>query len=167
MAIIATVALWVMAMPWVPAVASVTMRRFHLSSDTFWGFAIQQPIPAMYNFANRVEVRELDPADDLLRMIDPVLGLPSELADTGSTQLPLGVIGRETVNHFPLRLVTFADGQYKYLRGGTRWIAATSDYRGRRLTTRWRIEPGQPWTMTRQSLDWSVDPASQRSVADE
>ena len=167
MGLLGGIALWVLAMPWMPPVAAVTMRRFHLSSDSFWGFAVQQPIPAMYNFANRVEVRELDPQDDLLRLIDPVLGLPLVQSDAqpvaaGPVGLPPGVIGRETINHFPLRLVTFADGQFKYLRGGTRWIAATSDYRGRRLTTRWRIDPsqvaGQPWCMTRQSLQWSEIP---------
>lgn len=159
---IALIAVWVLAMPWVPTIASITMRRFHLSSDSFIGFAIQQPVPAMYNFANRVEIRELDPEDELLTLIDPVLGLSPAILGVDPAGLPVGVLQRETVNHFPLRLVTFADGQYKYLRGGKRWIAVTSDYRGRRLTTRWRIDPSetqdQPWTMTRQSLRWTASP---------
>ena len=162
LALLGGVAIWVLAMPWVPGIAAATMRRFHLSSDSFVSFAAGQPIPSMYNFANRVEIHEIDPQDDLLGMIDPVLGMIGEPAIEAGPGLPLGMIGRETVNHFPLRRLTFADGQYKYLRGGTRWIVATSDYRGRRLTTRWRIDPasasGEPWRMTRQSLQWSVTP---------
>ena len=50
--------IWLLLMPWVPGIAKATMNRFHLSSSSFAVWAIQFPIPTMYNFANQYEVRE-------------------------------------------------------------------------------------------------------------
>ena len=52
---IACVVLWLILTPIVPAVAESTMRRFHLCSRSFWWFAVQQPVPSMYNFANEFQ----------------------------------------------------------------------------------------------------------------
>ena len=55
-ALVIAVTVWLAATPLVPAVARATLARFHLRTGSFWGWAIQQPVPAMYNFANRYRV---------------------------------------------------------------------------------------------------------------
>ena len=57
------VAGWLLAMPWTPAIARSTMKRFHLQTESFLLWAIQQPIPPMYSFANKVKVTTSPPYD--------------------------------------------------------------------------------------------------------
>lgn len=111
------VAIWLLLMPWVPAIASSTMHRFHLRSGSFTWWAIQQPIPSMYNFANRYEVRELPPG-----LLDPIL----ETSD------------KRYINHFPARTLTFANTRFRYLHEGQdRWMTIDSSYRGQTLESRY------------------------------
>jgi hypothetical protein len=92
--LVGIVALWLVLTPIVPAVASTTMHRFHLASDSFAVWAMQFPIPAMYNFANRARVEPLgsEPNQDLQDW--------------------------RYINHFPARVMTFADGRYAHLGQG-------------------------------------------------
>ena len=122
--LLVVITLWLLLTPLVPAIASATMRRFHLGSKSFALWAIQFPIPPMYNFANRYEVDSLPPG-----MVDPIL-LTSE---------------KRYINHFPARIVTFADGRYDYLREGSdRWVTIETAYRGQTITTRWHLEAKDP-----------------------
>ena len=126
-ALIMLTAGWVLATAAVPSVARATMARFHLRTDSFLLWAIQQPIPAMYNFANRYELRQW----------------PAGLTDTlGLTQATShGVIESRYINHFPLRTVTFANTRYRFLEAGEdRWLTLTSTYRGQSLKTRYRVK---------------------------
>lgn len=108
---------WLLLMPFVDSIRSTTMNRFHLRTGTFWQWAIQQPIPSMYNFANRVRVTRRDPA-------------------TGRTS----VVFQRPVNHFPVQAVTFATGRYRCLRDGQPCqVHATSTYRGEVLETRFDV----------------------------
>ena len=61
LSLIAVITIWLLLMPVVPGIASATMHRFHLRSGSFARFAAQFPIPAMYNFANRSEVKDVPP----------------------------------------------------------------------------------------------------------
>ena len=122
-ALVACNSLWLLLMPWVPAIAKCSLDRFHLRTGSFVAWAIQNQIPSMYNFANQYEVRELPPG-----FIDPLID---------ETE-------RRYINHFPARIVTFADGRYKHLRQGQhRWITISSMYRGQRVETRFHAEPKQ------------------------
>jgi len=122
-ALVATIAIWLLLMPLVPAIASVTLRRFHLRTDSFVAWAVQFPIPAMYNFANRFEVRDsvADPSGDAME---------DSAAPT-----------RRMVNHFPSRIFTFGDGRYLHLRHGEdRWLTIESSYRGQTLRSQFHAE---------------------------
>ena len=66
--LVVLIAIWLLLMPWVPVIASATLHRFHLRTSNFALWAIQQPIPSMYNFANRYEVREIPPG-----LLDPII----------------------------------------------------------------------------------------------
>lgn len=114
------VAVWLLLMPFVPAIASATLHRFHLRSESFLWWAIQQPIPSMYNFANRFEVREFPPG-----LVDPILDSPE----------------KRFINHFPTRVLTFANTRYRLLhKGQDRWITIDSTYRGQTLETRFHAK---------------------------
>ncbi|KAA5544488.1 hypothetical protein FYK55_09160 [Roseiconus nitratireducens] len=113
---IGAVTAWLLLTPWVPAVAQATMKRFHLRSRSFAAWALQAPIPAMYNFANQYEVREL-PEDLIVSFLEPESN-------------------RRYINHFPLRVLTFADGRYRHLRPGKdRWVTVWTRYRGQQIKT--------------------------------
>jgi hypothetical protein len=115
-AVLVVIAVWLLLMPWVPAIASATLHRFHLSSKSFLVWAIQLPIPSMYNFANQYEVREFPPG-----LIDPILDTPE----------------RRYINHFPSRVLTFANTRYVHLsKGEDRWFTIESSYRGQTIETR-------------------------------
>ncbi|MGK0309275.1 MAG: hypothetical protein ACJAYS_000090 [Lentimonas sp.] len=44
--------LWVLLTPFVPAISIAGMKRFNLLTENFVAWALQQPVPSMYNFAN-------------------------------------------------------------------------------------------------------------------
>lgn len=120
--LIVLIAIWLIAMPLVPAIARATLNRFHLNTSSFVRWAVQFPIPAMYNFANRYEVR-LEEGD---------LATPNVEAE-------------RLVNHFPARIFTFADGRYFHLRHGSDcWLLMESSYRGQSVRTCWHAEPTEP-----------------------
>lgn len=127
------VAMWLLLMPWVPAISSATMHRFHLRSSSFASWAIQQPIPPMYNFANRVQVDEMPPG-----MVDPVLNMENE---------------SRYINHFPARVFTFANRRYLHLVAGSdRWLTIESSYRGQKLESLMHAKPntdGHGFTLIR------------------
>jgi hypothetical protein len=121
LAAIGAVVLWLLLTPLVPAIARVTMRRFHLASESFAGWAIQAPIPTMYNFGNQYEIRELPE-----NLITPILD---------STR-------PRYINHFPTRVLTFANGRYTLLHPQQdRWLTFRSSYRGQTLETKVHAQP--------------------------
>jgi hypothetical protein len=125
------IALWLLLMPWSKELSLTSMRRFHLRTTYFLTWAMQFPIPAMYNFANQAEVDSYPPG-----LVDPMLD------DTEKRYL----------NHFPIRCITFADGRHKYFRDGNdRWITVETRYRGRELESRFhaKAKPGGGFDLIR------------------
>jgi len=119
--LLVVVVIWLILTPIVPAVASASMHRFHLRSGSFAAWAIQFPIPTMYNFANRFEVREIPRG-----LIDPI-------ADETE---------KRYINHFPARVLTFFNTRYRYLHDGKdRWVTIDTTYRGQTVETRMHASP--------------------------
>lgn len=87
---------WLLAMPFCPPVQRSTIDRFHLATPSFGWWAVQQAIPAMYNLENRYWIAPGPPGEANLQ--DPPGGAP-----TGY------------LNHFPARIVTFADSRARWL----------------------------------------------------
>ena len=115
------VAIWLLLMPFYPAIARITMKRFHLETDSFAVWSAQAPIPTMYNFSNQYEIRDLPEG-----LITPVLD---------STR-------PRYINHFPTRVLTFANGRYSLLNPGQdRWVTMWSSYRGQTLETKVHAKP--------------------------
>ncbi len=121
-ALVAAVVLWLLLTPFLPSVASSTLRRFHLRGDSFVWWSIQQPIPSMYNFANTYEIRDLPPG-----LIDPIFD---------------DEIERHYINHFPARVLTWASRRYRNLHDRKdRWVTIETSYRGLTLTSRFHAKP--------------------------
>lgn len=119
--LVVMVVLWLLLTPIVPAIARSTMNRFHLQGESFVWFAVQQPIPAMYNFANEYEVRDFPE------------GFVESFLDTSQ---------RRYINHFPARVMTFANTRYTLQVDGTdRWVTLWSTYRGQSIESRFHIKP--------------------------
>ena len=135
------VSVWLLLMPFYPAIAKSTLRRFHLETDSFALWAAQAPIPAMYNCANEYEIRDLPEG-----LITPVI-------DTTRARY---------INHYPTRVLTFANGRYTLLSPGQdRWVTMRSTYRGITLESKVHAAPmasgGFFWH--RQSSEF-VDPSN-------
>ncbi len=121
LSLLVLVAAWLLLMPVVPSIASSTMHRFHLRTSSFAWWVAQFPIPPMYNFANRYETSDIPPG-----FVDPILESRE----------------KRYINHFPARVLTFANGRYQHLHHGTdRWLTIESSYRGQQLKTRFHAEP--------------------------
>lgn len=114
------VAVWLLLMPWVPAIARQTLYRFHLATPSFARWVAQFPIPSMYNCANEFKVQEIPPG-----LADPIIDDDWRY-----------------VNHFPARIITFGDGRFHYLLNlEDRWFTLRSSYRGQMLESRIHLEP--------------------------
>lgn len=111
------VVVWLLAIPLASPVAEIAMKRFHLSSDSFFEFALQQPVPSMYNFANRYEVKDSPDGQAL---------------------------NKGYINHFPIRVLTWAYWRHEYLSGGRAcYVTLESSYRGRKLRSQWSATPNE------------------------
>jgi hypothetical protein len=141
------VALWLLAMPWVPAIARCTMQRFHLKTSSFGAWAIQQPIPPMYSFANTTEVRSRPPVTAADRSTDPTVESEND-----------GVLASRTINHFPTREFTFASSRVRYLRDrSSKWFVLRSTYRGQTIESLYRLDPEERgWSVKRMTDNVSV-----------
>ncbi|MEO1525393.1 MAG: hypothetical protein AAFX06_08150 [Planctomycetota bacterium] len=134
------VAVWLLLTPFVPSIARTTMSRFHLRGNSFLAWSVQAPIPAMYNFANRFEIREVP--EDFSDMM-PIFQLEPEA--------PVEPEWRY-INHFPARLLTFANGRYKILHPGEdRWVTIETSYRGQRIETKIHAKP------TEDGFEWVAE----------
>ena len=105
-------------MPFSGFIQQTTFNRFHLQTRSFLVWAIQAPVPAMYNFHNRYRVEP------------PSLGV-------GPAAEPL----TGTVNHFPVRIYTGNTRRFMMHDRARHMLTVESRYRGHSLTTRWVAVP--------------------------
>lgn len=138
--VIGIVAAWLVGMLVTTSVSRMTLDRFHLQTESFLGWSIQQVIPAMYNLENRFEFQP-DRAVDSTAM---------EFAKT------------KQLNHFPLRIVTFFDSRYGLFHDGNgARLLVTSRYRGQQLITDWRViasTDGLELKLVEKRYDNKLDP---------
>ncbi len=119
---IAATTIWLIALPFCRFEQRALLERFHLQTESFAAWCLQQPIPAMYNAYHRFEGQETS----------------ADAASAGNR-----VILQGTVNHFPVRLLTFGDNRPLFLANDPpRVLEAWSSYRGQSIHTRWTSAPG-------------------------
>lgn len=126
--VLACVSAWLIAMPVSPFIQQTTLNRFHLQTKSFAAWAIQAPIPAMYSFYNRCQIEAM-----------PWDASPFSTPRTG------------TINHFPVRVTTFATDRLYLKQVDQRMITLRSDYRGSTLKTQWIATPRDDGGMTLSS----------------
>jgi hypothetical protein len=152
--LIVSAAVWLIVLPFSRTVQSVYLQRFHLATPDFASWAIQQPVPSMYNFENRywvsaellttnqLEVLAQDKSSGakLTNEISPNVKITNESMKSGATDAALPVT--KMANHFPARIFTFADSRYHYLEDkGACFLYMRSRYRGSELISRFGVEP--------------------------
>ena len=145
-----TVTAWLLATPVVGWVSMATMRRFHLHSENYVTWAAQFPIPAMYNFANRFRYRRVYGDDVPIESIVPVFDLE------GQSVNPPEMTPWRYLNHFPTRVMTFADGRYRYGRTGWPYEFEIESRYGDQLVRslfRWRRTEEGVYVITRRRGD--------------
>lgn len=133
--LVVVVAAWLLLTPVIPGVAMQTMRRFHLRSPNYPIWAAQFPIPAMYNFANRYRIANLQSLESEFGVM--------QLGDVESQPptMTQPMTPWRYANHFPTRVITFADGRYRYLRGGqSHRFEFESRYRGQTLRSVYELQ---------------------------
>ena len=138
--VIVGVSIWIAALPLSSTVQETYLRRFHLSSPNFAVWAIQQPVPAMYNFENRVWASQM-PAD-FVELYDSMHPDPTHGQSTNAAEQDKG-IETDPVNHFPTRAFTFGHTRsflkqyplsYFYLRSRYRDLEIRSGFKISRVS---------------------------------
>ena len=137
------VAAWLSCLPFSSTLQRLSLARFHLSSSSFAEWAWQQPIPPMYNFENHYW------------LYSPSLAV----TDSGRLFDPTVAEQTEAINHFPARVVTFADNRYRLFHERTeRYVRLQSRYRERELNTIWHVRPDTAGGVTMQLTAGASNP---------
>ena len=124
-AAIALIASWLCCLPFFGSVQRTALNRFHLQTKPFLVWSVQQTVPSIYNFKN-----EFDFETD---------------AENPSAKLQ-AFAAAKTVNHFPMRVVTFADCRFVFFHEGEGGnLTVRSRFQDQELVTYWRIDntPGK------------------------
>lgn len=134
----AIIACWAVSILFSQTTRELAMRRFQLASPSFTSWAAISPVPAMYNFENRVQ-------------------FTNELAGSGPLNESHDSWFENPVNHFPARCMTFGDFASQCFaenRQGT--FEMSTRFRGTELISRWEITENSDGVMTvrRVSEDW-------------
>ena len=139
---------WLVLLPFNRSIQQTSLKRFHLATPNYLAWAIQQPIPAMYNFENQYWLSNKPLMDDQFDLS------PKEF-QTGEGEEK---IESSYANHFPARIVTFGDGRFTHLREtkSTRYLSLQSRYRQEGLRTAMVLEPQATggFRMTREDLPY-------------
>ncbi len=145
LAFIVGVALWIVALPISTTVQDAYLKRFHLDSENFVSWAVQQSVPAMYNFENRVcysprEITEEEFASAIIRdanlKLPRIVGPVDDETDNVRPHLPVF----KTINHFPTRTFTFANAIYEHKDNFNGYFYLTTRYRGRELRSAYEMK---------------------------
>lgn len=114
---------WLVALPFSRQVQQNTVDRFHLRTRPFAWWAAQQAIPPMYNLENRYWFAR------------------RPLAREELTAEPPADVETMMVNHFPVRVATFADNRLRLFHQDPEgWLYVQSVYQQTRQVTAYRIE---------------------------
>ena len=143
--LIGAIAVWLVLTPLVPGVAMSSMHRFHIRSSSFGWWAAQAPVPSMYNFCNSYRASHIPEG-----LIDPLFEEDEEEEF-------------RIVNHFPTRVITFADGRYRYMRKGTDcWFTIKTSYRGQTLVSKFHTKPNEDGEGTTLIRQWLMEENDER-----
>ena len=106
-----------LALPFSAPLQTRMMKRFHLASDTFVGWAMLQPVPSMYSFANEVWISDFPMSEENLRKYP-------KLAQS------------VWCNHFPAQIMTARDRSVAVRAPYSEFLHLCSSYGEQRVFSR-------------------------------
>ncbi len=115
------VALWPLLVLTVRPIAREQMRRMHLANNSFPAFALEQLVPAMYNFSNQGYWSKIDV---------PLADWPWELPRDREVYY---------FNHFPVRNLTW-QARAPFPAAGV-WGLYRTQFQGLELRTKYHLQP--------------------------
>lgn len=121
------------------SMADAALKRFHLASESYPAWALQQCVPRMYNFENKVWF----------------VGPRSSAA---GSQVESKNDYQATVNHFPARHITYGDLRAKQFKDADEAsFKMRSSFRGRHLTSIWQVSKDFNGVLRIQRLSGSFE----------
>ena len=121
--LIASVCIFFVLKAFVPSIQRICIKQFHLRSASFFQWALLQPLPWMYSYAN--EVCWTDNIN------------PKACLDFHERAYPRF---HTWLNHYPLRFVTFTYQRPNFVLTETdQYIHLKSRYKNQELTTTYKI----------------------------
>jgi hypothetical protein len=146
---------WTLSLPFSETVQESTLKRFHLASPNFATWAIQQPVPSMYNFDNRYWSSPQYLNENDLQAAELGSG-PIELVSQDDSK-PLIGVETDAINHFPARTITFAFSRINLSNHPHRHIYLRSRYRGKEIKSSFRTTPVTDSEIRLERLESSID----------
>lgn len=135
LAAIVGIALWIVALPMSATVQEAYLRRFHLASPSFLSWAIQQPVPAMYNFENQVTISAAKLEELEVKPPESTSDVPTPNPTDENT------IADFMINHFPTRSFTFGHTRSHLKENPAGNYHLTTRYRGREIRSLFELTP--------------------------
>ncbi len=143
LALLTLAAFWIMLLPFNQTVQKTFLARFHLDSASFSIWAMQQPIPSMYNFENRVWISSKPiTQSDLHQTISNHKNSIPQIETPATLLTDLKNTETEQINHFPTRAFTF--GKTRWIlkqQAETRYYYLSSRYRNIEHRSAYRLSP--------------------------
>lgn len=151
---IVVVASWIIALPFNRSVQETYLRRFHLASPNFAVWAIQQPVPSMYNFENRVWASQNPVTTEELNA-----SMIQNQTDRQSTESAKRVnrIKTDPVNHFPTRYFTFGETRSFLKQNPSRYYYLRTRYRDLEIRSAFEISPVSDSELKVDRLEVTID----------
>lgn len=139
---------WCLALPVSESVQNAYLKRFHLRSDSFVGWAGQQLTPAMYNLENKYlfspqalnESERKHIENDFYRQLKN-RSVSSHEDEASQNSTDTGQVRLDMLNHFPTRTMTFVTSRNFLKQQREGYFYFRSRYRGSSLDSIYHIEP--------------------------
>jgi hypothetical protein len=150
-ALIGLVFAWNLALPMSHTLQEAGLKRYHLASGNYYAWAVQQPIPSIYNFENRYWLGREQLPDAALTQ-ETVRQSPGASLTSGgvvmarknvdmfrsanqaldSSTTPAAVQS-EAINHFPTRVMTYAAARRKLGENPNGFFVIKTAYRKKKI----------------------------------
>lgn len=130
---------WSASMVFSTTMRDMALKRFHLTSNSFLCWVVNQSVPSMYNHENRIQ-------------------FTNQLLGNDSFDVNDETYATKTLNHFPIRYITFGDQVprcFKMQRQGT--LELQSRFSDTTLTTRWEIQERDNGTMIADVISSKIE----------
>lgn len=137
---------WCLALPLSKSVQTAYLKRFHLRSESYVGWAGQQLTPAMYNLENQYLFSSQPLPESERRTIEHAFYRQLKNRKTRTTEQATASaethpIRLDMLNHFPTRTMTFVTSRHFLKQQREGYFYFRSRYRDSALESVFHVEP--------------------------